>query len=68
MRLVRVVTRMRSPRVDPLPDFPDQVVHLPFYRAHFNFGVDQPGRADDLLGDLVRFVPFRTARAWPRCR
>ncbi len=37
----------------PLADLADQVVHLPLGRAHFHLGVDQAGRADDLLDDLV---------------
>ena len=53
MRLVSVVTRTRSPRLHPLPDLADQVVHLALGRADLHLRVHQPGRADDLLDHLL---------------
>ncbi len=56
MRLVRVVTRTRSPAAVALADLADQVVHLALGRADLHLRIDQPRRADDLLHHLRRVL------------
>ena len=51
MRLVSVVTSTRSPFFDALADLAEQVVDLAADRAHLDLGIEQAGRADDLLDD-----------------
>ncbi len=36
------------------PDFGDQIVNLALHWPHFHRRIDQPGRADNLLADLLR--------------
>ena len=49
-------------------DLGQQVVDLVPRRPHLDLGVDQAGRADDLLDDLGRDAHLVRARAWPRRR
>ena len=44
------------PHVNFCVDFGDQIIDLPFNRPDENFGIQQSGRADDLLGKLT--CPF----------
>jgi hypothetical protein len=49
--------------LDASADFLQQVVHLPFHRAHVDRRVDETGRADDLLDyDALRFCQLVGAR------
>ena len=51
MRLVSVVTSTRSPCFDALADLAEQIVDLILDRPHLDLGIEQAGRADDLLDD-----------------
>ena len=51
MRLVSVVTSTLSPRRGALADLGEQVVDLVRDRADLDLGIEQAGRADDLLDD-----------------
>ena len=60
--LVSVVTSTRSPLRHPVVDQLDQVVDLPLGGLDDHLGVDEPGRADDLLDDLVGHAQLVRAR------
>jgi hypothetical protein len=51
MRLVKVVTRTRSPLATRSLDLGDGVIDLDADRAHLNLGVEEARGADDLLDD-----------------
>ena len=56
--------RNQSPltQVDALLDLAEQVVDLVERLAHLNDGVNDPGRADDLLGDHARVIALVATR------
>ena len=67
MRLVSVVTSTRSFFFDALANLVQQVVDLTFHGTHFDFGIDQAGRADDLLDHHAGgFRQLIRARASPK--
>ena len=69
MRLVSVVTSTRSPRRSRWRISSSRSSTWPAHRADLDLGIDQAGRADDLLDDdALRQLQLELAPAWPRRR
>ena len=44
--------------LNALSNLSDQIIHLPLHGFDLHFGIDQAGRADDLLHNLLRMFQF----------